>query len=68
MVTGICKNRDGSDKDSLRNIKQTSQFVVNIMSEWFVESANHTCGNFPPDIDEMAVAGLTPIPSVRGKR
>lgn len=22
------------------------EFVVNIMSEWFIEAANHTCGNF----------------------
>lgn len=40
------------------------EFVVAIMSDWFVESANHTCGNFPPEVDEMAVSGLTPVPSV----
>ncbi len=34
------------------------------MSDWFVESANHTCGSFPADVDEMAAAGLTPVPSV----
>lgn len=35
---------------------------MNIMSEWYVEAANHTCGNFPPDTDEMEVAGLTKLP------
>lgn len=40
-----------------------SEFVVSIMSEWFVEAANHTCGNFPSEVDEMAVAGLSPAPS-----
>lgn len=39
------------------------QFVVNIMSSWFVDSANHTCGNFPPEINEMEVAGLSSLPS-----
>lgn len=34
-----------------------------MMSDWFVESANHSCGTFPPDVDEMAVSGLTPAPS-----
>lgn len=33
------------------------------MSEWFVEAANHTCGRFPPEVDEMAVSGLTPAKS-----
>lgn len=41
-----------------------SEFVVAIMSDWFVESANYTCGSFPPDVDEMAAAGLTPVSSV----
>lgn len=34
------------------------------MSTWYVESANHTCGNFDPDINEMDIAGLTAIPSM----
>lgn len=34
------------------------------MSDWFVESANHTCGSFPADVDEMAAAGLTAVPSM----
>jgi len=29
------------------------EFVVCIMSEWFVESANHTCGNFPRGSDVL---------------
>jgi len=33
------------------------------MSSWFVDSANHTCGNFPPDVNEMKIAGLTEVPS-----
>ena len=24
------------------------------MSDWFVEGANHTCGDFPPEENEMA--------------
>lgn len=28
-----------------------------------VEAANHTCGNYPFEVDEFAVSGLTPIPS-----
>lgn len=39
------------------------EFVVSIMSDWFVEAANHTCGSFPPEVDEMKAAGLTPVKS-----
>ena len=38
--------------------------MVNIMSEWFVEAANHTCGNFDRGVNEMELAGLTSMPSV----
>ena len=36
---------------------------MNIINEWYVEAANHTCGPFDPDVDEMELAGLTPVPS-----
>ena len=42
-----------------------SEFVVNTISEWFVEAANHCCGSFPYGHDEMALSGLTPAPSVK---
>lgn len=64
VMIGICINgRTGTKKDSLVNIEQTGQFVVNIISSWFVESANHTCGAFDPEVNEMDIAGLTAIPS-----
>ncbi|KAI9104776.1 hypothetical protein DFS34DRAFT_604463 [Phlyctochytrium arcticum] len=50
-------------KDTLKNILATSQFVVNTMSEHFVESANHTTTNYPPETSEMLMAGLTPVAS-----
>lgn len=41
------------------------EFCVNIISEWFVEAANHTCGNYDPDVNEMDLSGLTPEPSIK---
>lgn len=66
-VTVCTQGRDRTQKDTLNNIIATNQFVVNIMSEWFVESANHTCGAFPPDVDEITVSGLSAVPSVKVK-
>jgi hypothetical protein len=42
-----------------------AEFTLSMMSDWFVESANHTCGEFDADVDELELVGLTPIPSVK---
>lgn len=39
------------------------EWTLNMISEWFVESANHTCGPYDPEIDELELAGFTPVPS-----
>lgn len=54
-------------KDTYANIKATGEFTVSIISEWFVESANHTCGEYPPDVNEWRISGLTPLPSIKVK-
>jgi flavin reductase (DIM6/NTAB) family NADH-FMN oxidoreductase RutF len=59
LAIGMCDNRDGTPKDSLANVLETKELVVNIISEWMIESANFTCGPFPADVDEFHVAGLT---------
>jgi flavin reductase (DIM6/NTAB) family NADH-FMN oxidoreductase RutF len=63
----VCRNRNSPDgkKDTLANIEATGEFVVNIMSDWFVEAANHCCGTFPRGADEFDESGLTRTPSLR---
>ena len=50
-------------KDTLRNILRTREFVVNIVSEEFAAAMNLCSGEYPPDIDEFKLSGLTAIPS-----
>lgn len=50
-------------KDTLVNIEATGEFVVNIVSEDFAPQMNATAGEYPPDVDEFHLSGLTPIPS-----
>src|SRR5580704_3598486 len=50
-------------KDTLRNILATREFVVNIVSEEFVERMNATSAQVGPEVDEFALSGLTPIAS-----
>ena len=49
-------------KDSLRNIEETREFVVNFATKALAEAMNLTSANVPHDIDEMTMAGLTPAP------
>jgi len=50
-------------KDTLANIRASGEFVVNIVSEEFAEKMNLCSGEYPPDVDEFKMSGLTPVPS-----
>jgi flavin reductase (DIM6/NTAB) family NADH-FMN oxidoreductase RutF len=50
-------------KDTLRNVEETQEFVVNVVSESIAEAANATAAEVPPDVDEFELAGLTPVAS-----
>jgi flavin reductase (DIM6/NTAB) family NADH-FMN oxidoreductase RutF len=55
-------NRDPR-KDTLRNISTAREFVVNVVSEEFGPNMNLCAGEYPPEMDEFQISGLTPIPS-----
>lgn len=50
-------------KDTLVNIEATGEFVVNIVSEDFAAKMNVCSGEYPPEVDEFELSGLTPVPS-----
>ncbi len=52
-----------SAKDSLRNARETGEFVWNLATRDLAEQMNTTCASVPYGTDEFALAGLTPIPS-----
>jgi flavin reductase (DIM6/NTAB) family NADH-FMN oxidoreductase RutF len=49
-------------KDSLKNLSETGECVINMVSEHFVEAANSTSVNAPYGVSEWALSGLTPAP------
>jgi flavin reductase (DIM6/NTAB) family NADH-FMN oxidoreductase RutF len=57
------RTRDGSKKDTLRNVEATGEFVVNVVSEDFAQQMVACSGDYPPDVSEFDISGLTPIPS-----
>lgn len=76
FFTGVCSNpptvlfcpmvraSDSLKKDTLLNIEETGEYVVNVVSEDIVTQMNQTAAEFPREVDEFREAGLTPSPSV----
>jgi len=66
------KGVDGkpTEKDTLRNIRDTGEFVVNIVSRNLVEKMNQTSFEYAPNESEFDAVGLTRAPSslVKPKR
>ena len=58
---------DGEEKDTLINIRDTEEFVVNIVSESFAEKMVMCATDFGSDVDEFEISGLTPTNSQKIK-
>ncbi len=59
----MVRGRDGTLKDTLRNIEATGEFVTNIVSEDFIQQMNASSAEVAPEVDEFVLSGLTPVPS-----
>jgi flavin reductase (DIM6/NTAB) family NADH-FMN oxidoreductase RutF len=55
--------RDNTTKDTLENITQTKEVVINIVTKNLVEQASLSSLEYPADVDEFIKAGITPIKS-----
>ena len=44
----VIRGSDGEEKDTLKNIKATNEFVVNIVSEDFASEMNQCSAEYPP--------------------
>lgn len=55
---------DGSLKDSLVNVRETGEFVFNLVTWELREAMNRTAAHEPSTVDEMRAAGLEPAPSM----
>lgn len=76
FFNGVCSNpptilfcpmvrgSDGQKKDTLLNIEETGEFVVNIVDEAIVQKMNETAAEVPRGESEFELSGLTPAPSL----
>ena len=49
-------------KDTLTNIRDTKEFVINSVSLALANAMHETSINYPPQVDEFERAGVTPAP------
>jgi flavin reductase (DIM6/NTAB) family NADH-FMN oxidoreductase RutF len=50
-------------KDTVQNIADTREFVWNLATRPLAEAMNASCAAVGPEVDEFALAGLTPLAS-----
>ncbi|SFD65352.1 Flavin reductase like domain-containing protein [Bacillus sp. OV194] len=62
--------REGTEKDTLVNIRNQKEFVINVVPSSLGNEMQKTSENLPSDVDEFKAAGLTTIESsiVKPKR
>ena len=62
---GIGSRQPPLAKDTRANIRETGDFVVNLVSQNVADAMNITAIEFEPGVNELEEAGLTTVPSVR---
>lgn len=63
-LIGISINRRGGAlKDTLRNVRASREFVVNVVNEAMHAQVVQASGEWPEGVDEFALTGLTAVPS-----
>lgn len=65
LIVMLAIGRKGSTpKDTLKNLVETGEFVINIVSEELAEAMNITSGDWPPEVNEFEILQLTSLPSI----
>ena len=63
VVLGLGVTAAGGAKDTTNNIRDTGEFVVNLVDETIAEAMNVAAVDFPSEISEIEVAGFDLMPS-----
>lgn len=63
LLTVAIGQREGNPKDTLRNIIDTGEFVVNVVTESNAENMAQTAANYPAQTSEIEALGLATLPS-----
>jgi flavin reductase (DIM6/NTAB) family NADH-FMN oxidoreductase RutF len=58
----VGRRRDGP-KDTTKKVRETGDFVVNVVDEALLAQAVQASGEWPESVDEFELTHLTPVPS-----
>lgn len=64
VMLSFNRRSDGELKDTVKNIRRTGEFVVNLVDEAIANSMVSAAQELPETDSEFAVAGFTPAPSI----
>lgn len=67
IMISVASAAGREEKDTLRNIVETGEFVVNSANQWLIEPLVHTAGEFAPEVNEMELVGLSALDSTKVK-
>jgi flavin reductase (DIM6/NTAB) family NADH-FMN oxidoreductase RutF len=63
IMIAVGPRRGGAKKDTRRNIEETGEFVVNVVVPELIDAVVIGAADHPPEVSEMELAKLTPLPS-----
>lgn len=65
VVLGLGVAASGGAKDTTNNIRDTGEFVVNLVDEPIAEAMNLCAADFRPEVSEIEIAGFDLLPALR---
>ena len=63
LAFSVTRNPMGARKDTLRNIVETREFVVNVVTRAMMQGMNSSSATLAPDISEWPLTGFAPLQS-----
>ncbi len=63
LIIGVQPRADGSPKDTMANLRRSGELVVHMVDMTIAAAMLVTGRDYPPRTDEIAMAGLTAVPS-----
>ena len=58
-----CTRADGTEKDTVNNLRVRPEFVVNVVPDRIREAMNQASAQYPSEVNEFEAAGFTPLAS-----
>lgn len=55
--------RAGQEKDTTRNLRTVPEMVIHLVDQANADAMNLCSGHYPPDVNELELAGLRTVPS-----